>query len=154
MKAHGKALAMDAAPDLAMLKRKAEICERKAEEAANSNEPWAKGNLRTWQNQASQAWVEYYKAARAAGQDGGPGSGPQKHAGKVSRKEIKAAFSSNDPAAEQGIVERQVGRQSVSGLYKAHNREQTTKLPSREEAKAQLADWARRKKLKRQIGAA
>jgi len=38
--------------------------ERKADEAAVSNEPWALGNLRTYQNYASKWWSEHYKAAR------------------------------------------------------------------------------------------
>lgn len=39
--------------------------ERKADEAAASNAPWALGNLRTYQNCASKWWSEHYRALRA-----------------------------------------------------------------------------------------
>lgn len=41
--------------------------ERKADTAARSNEPWAKGNLRTYQGLMSEWLGEYYKACRDAG---------------------------------------------------------------------------------------
>lgn len=38
--------------------------ERKAEEAATSNAPWALGNLRIYQNMASKFWKEHFAEAR------------------------------------------------------------------------------------------
>lgn len=39
--------------------------ERKADEAAASDAPWAMGNLRTYQNCASKWWGEHYRALHA-----------------------------------------------------------------------------------------
>jgi hypothetical protein len=39
--------------------------ERKADEAAGSDEPWWLGNLRTYQNMASKFWSEYYVAIKS-----------------------------------------------------------------------------------------
>lgn len=38
--------------------------ERKANEAAASDDPWWLGNLRTYQNMASKFWGEHYRAMR------------------------------------------------------------------------------------------
>jgi hypothetical protein len=38
--------------------------ERKANEAASSDKPWALGNLRNYQNMASKFWGEHYRALR------------------------------------------------------------------------------------------
>lgn len=46
-------------------KRMALYFERKADEAAASDAPWAMGNLRTYQNFASQYWRKHYQAAHA-----------------------------------------------------------------------------------------
>lgn len=45
-------------------KRKALWAERKADEAAASNAPWALGNLRLYQNMASKFWGEHYALTR------------------------------------------------------------------------------------------
>jgi len=39
--------------------------ERKADEAAASDAPWAMGNLRTYQNCASKWWSEHFRALHA-----------------------------------------------------------------------------------------
>ena len=39
--------------------------ERKADEAAASDKPWATRNLRLYQNKASEFWSEHYKALHA-----------------------------------------------------------------------------------------
>lgn len=44
------------------LKRRALVAERRADEAAASDLPWAIGNLRLYQNLASKFWGEYYAA--------------------------------------------------------------------------------------------
>ena len=49
-----------------LLKRKALWAERKCDEAAASNEPWALKNLRLYQNFASRFWGEYFEALRNA----------------------------------------------------------------------------------------
>lgn len=41
------------------------IFERKADEAAASDKSWAMGNLRLYQNKASQFWGKHYAALRA-----------------------------------------------------------------------------------------
>jgi hypothetical protein len=46
-------------------RRMALWAERKGDEAAASTEPWALGNLRTYQNFASLWWKEHYRAAHA-----------------------------------------------------------------------------------------
>ena len=46
-------------------RRMALYFERKADEAAASDKPWAMGNLRTYQNFASQYWRKHYLAAYA-----------------------------------------------------------------------------------------
>ena len=51
---------------LELARRKAEWAERKADEAAASDAPWAMGNLRLYQNFASKSWREYYKLERAS----------------------------------------------------------------------------------------
>jgi len=51
--------------DAEKFERMALIFERKADEAAASNAPWAVGNLRTYQNKASEFWGKHYAAARA-----------------------------------------------------------------------------------------
>lgn len=38
--------------------------ERKADEAAASDKPWALRNLRLYQNKASEYWAEHYKEVR------------------------------------------------------------------------------------------
>ena len=43
----------------------AEWAERKADEAAASDKPWAMRNLRLFQNKANEFWREHYKAAHA-----------------------------------------------------------------------------------------
>lgn len=43
------------------------IFERKADEAAASDAPWALGNLRVYQNKASEFWGKHFAAARAEG---------------------------------------------------------------------------------------
>jgi hypothetical protein len=40
----------------------AEWAEAKANAAAASSEPWARNNLRLYQNKASEFWREHYKA--------------------------------------------------------------------------------------------
>lgn len=47
-----------------LARRKALWAERKADEAAASNEPWALGNLRVYQNMASKFWAEHYALLR------------------------------------------------------------------------------------------
>lgn len=57
-------------PDkLEFLRRKALWAERKADEAAGSDAPWALGNLRTYQNYASRFWSEYFAACSDANQE-------------------------------------------------------------------------------------
>lgn len=51
-----------AAAELAL--RKAQWAERKADEAAASDQPWALGNLRLYQNMASRYWGEHFAAKR------------------------------------------------------------------------------------------
>lgn len=46
-------------------RRMALWAERKADEAAGSDEPWWLGNLRTYQNMASKFWSEYYVAIKS-----------------------------------------------------------------------------------------
>jgi hypothetical protein len=46
------------------LERMALWAERKADEAAASDAPWAMGNLRLYQNMASKFWHEHYTAVR------------------------------------------------------------------------------------------
>ena len=52
--------------DTQFARRKAEWAERKADEAAASDKPWALRNLRLYQNLASKFWGEYYKLEREA----------------------------------------------------------------------------------------
>ena len=47
--------------------RKALWAERKADEAAASDEPWALGNLRLYQNMAGKFWSDHYQQLRKAG---------------------------------------------------------------------------------------
>jgi len=54
---------------LEVLRRKALWAERKADEAAVCDKPWALSNLRFYQNYASLFWSEYFAAARTAGVD-------------------------------------------------------------------------------------
>ena len=53
---------MERSPEL--LRRMAQWAERKADEAASSDAPWSLGNLRLYQNKASEFWGEYYRAMR------------------------------------------------------------------------------------------
>lgn len=46
--------------------RMAAVFERKADEAAASNEPWALGNLRLYQNKMSEFLAKAYEAERTA----------------------------------------------------------------------------------------
>lgn len=47
------------------LKRRMALwAERKADEAAASDAPWALGNLRYYQNMASKLWGEHFKLER------------------------------------------------------------------------------------------
>ena len=48
-----------------LLKRKAELAERKCDAEAASAEPWSPRNLRIYQNLASKFWAEYYAAVHA-----------------------------------------------------------------------------------------
>jgi hypothetical protein len=48
-----------------LYKRMALYFERKADEAAASDAPWAMGNLRTYQNFASKYWQKHYRALHA-----------------------------------------------------------------------------------------
>lgn len=50
---------------LELARRKAAWAERKADEAAASDAPWAMRNLRLYQNFASKWWGEYYELERA-----------------------------------------------------------------------------------------
>lgn len=43
-----------------LARRKALWAERKADEAAASDKPWALGNLRLYQNMASRFWHEHF----------------------------------------------------------------------------------------------
>jgi hypothetical protein len=47
-----------------LARRKALWAERKAEENASSDVPWALSNLRMYQNMASKFWGEHYAAVR------------------------------------------------------------------------------------------
>lgn len=40
------------------------VFERKADEAAASDAPWAMGNLRLYQNKASEFWGKHFAALR------------------------------------------------------------------------------------------
>jgi len=52
-----------------MARRKALWAERKADEAAESDKPWALRNLRLYQNHASRFWGEHFAAVRAEESD-------------------------------------------------------------------------------------
>ena len=52
-----------------LAKRKALWAERKADEAAESDAPWALRNLRLYQNYASRYWGEHYAELRKLAAD-------------------------------------------------------------------------------------
>lgn len=47
-----------------LARQKALWAERKADEAAASDKPWALGNLRLYQNMASRFWHEHFTELR------------------------------------------------------------------------------------------
>lgn len=47
-----------------LLRRMALWAERKADDAATSDVPWARNNLRLYQNKASDFWRSHYLALR------------------------------------------------------------------------------------------
>lgn len=51
-----------------LARRKALWAERKADEAAASDKPWALRNLRLYQNMASKFWSECFTAERSEAQ--------------------------------------------------------------------------------------